>query len=102
MPVPRLAKRANLLPLLLLLSFSVWILNSLSKSWFGGRYSGSLGWICLAVFIATIVLYPLPIMWMKRRAVAAATRATMTKRCGSAANGFGQRPMAPNFKDGSC
>jgi hypothetical protein len=38
------------------------------------RYSGSLGWICLAVFVAAILLYPLPIMWMKRRAIAAARR----------------------------
>jgi tetratricopeptide (TPR) repeat protein len=73
MSLPRSGKRGSILTLVLLISIFVWILNSLSKGGLGTQYGGSLGWICLAVFIAAILLYPLPIMWMKRRAVAAAT-----------------------------
>lgn len=73
MSLIRSGKRANVLPFVLLLSFSVWILNSLSKDWFGPHHGGSLGWVFLATLIAGILLYPLPIMWMKRQAVASAT-----------------------------
>jgi tetratricopeptide (TPR) repeat protein len=66
-------KRGNIWSFLLMLSVAVWILNSLSKGWFGTQHSGSLGWILLAVFIAGILLYPLPFMRMKRKAVASAT-----------------------------
>ena len=72
MSLTRSGKRGNILSLVLVLSFSVWILNSLSKDWFG-THGGSLGWKFLAVFIAAILLYPLPIMRMKRKAVASAT-----------------------------
>jgi tetratricopeptide (TPR) repeat protein len=69
----RSGKQADLWTFGLLLALSVWILNSLSKDWFGTQHGGSLGWICLAVLIAGILLYPLPLMWMKRKAVAAVT-----------------------------
>lgn len=70
----RSGKRGNIWSFLLLLSVAVWILNSLSKGWFGTQHSGSLGWILLAVFTAAILLHPLPIMRMKRKAVALATQ----------------------------
>jgi hypothetical protein len=73
MSLTRSDKRGNILSFVLLLSFAVWILNSLSKDWFGTQHGGSLGWIFLAAFIAAILLYPLPIMRMKRKAVASAT-----------------------------
>lgn len=57
---------------LLLLSYIAWILNSLSKGWLGAHHSGSLRWLFLIAPIAAILLYPLPIMWMKRKAIAAA------------------------------
>src|ERR1700733_5571005 len=66
-------KQGNIWSFLLMLSVAVWILNSLSKGWFGTQHRGSLGWILLAVFIVGILLYPLPLMWMKRKAVASAT-----------------------------
>jgi tetratricopeptide (TPR) repeat protein len=69
----RSGKRGSILSFVLLLSFSVWILNSFSKDWFGTQHGGSLGWIFLAALIAAILLYPLPIMRMKRKAVASAT-----------------------------
>jgi tetratricopeptide (TPR) repeat protein len=67
-------KRGNIFSFLLVLSFSVWGLNSISKDWLGTRHGGVLGWILLAVFIAAMLLYPLPIMRMKRKAIASATR----------------------------
>ncbi len=73
MSLTRSGKRGNILSFVLLLSLSVWILNSLSKDWFGTQHGGSLGWIFLAALIAAILLYPLPIMRMKRKAVASAT-----------------------------
>jgi tetratricopeptide (TPR) repeat protein len=73
MTVTQSGKRGNILPFVLLLSFAVWILNSLSQDWFGTQFRGSLGWVCLAILIAGILLYPFPIMWMKRKAVALAT-----------------------------
>ena len=60
--------------LALVLAFLVWILNSFSKGWFGSHHGGSLGWIVLAAVVVAILLYPLPLMWMKRKAVALATR----------------------------
>jgi len=66
--------RGNLWWLVLLLSLSVWVLNSLSKNWLGPRHGGLLGWTCLAVFIGAILLSPLPLMLMKRKAVRLATQ----------------------------
>jgi len=60
--------------LALVLAFLVWILNSFSKGWFGSHHGGPLGWIVLAAVVVAILLYPLPLMWMKRKAVALATR----------------------------
>ena len=73
MAVTQSGKWGNILPFALLVSFAVWILNSVSQDWFGTQFRGSLGWVCLAVLIAGILLYPLPIMWMKRKAIALAT-----------------------------
>ena len=60
--------------LALVLAFLVWILNSLSKDWFGAQHGGSLGWIVLAAVIVAMLLYPLPLIRMKREAVASATQ----------------------------
>lgn len=73
MSLTQSGKRGNILFLVLVLSFSVWILTSLSKNWFGLQHGGSLGWEFLTAFIAAILLYPLPIMRMKQKAVASAT-----------------------------
>jgi hypothetical protein len=69
----RTRKWGDILSSVLLLSFSVWIGNSLLRDWFGPQHGGSLRWLLLIAFIAAILLYPLPIMRMKRKAVALAT-----------------------------
>jgi tetratricopeptide (TPR) repeat protein len=73
MALTQSGKRGNIWSFLLVLLVAAWILNSLSKGWFSAHFRGSLGWICLAVLIAGILLYPLPIMWMKRKAISSTT-----------------------------
>jgi tetratricopeptide (TPR) repeat protein len=65
----RSGKLGSILSSVLLLSFSLWIMNSLFKDWFGAQHGGSLLWRFGIVFVAAILLYPLPIMRMKRKAV---------------------------------
>jgi len=69
----RSGKLGSILSSVLLLSFSLWIMNSLFKDWFGAQHGGSLRPLFLIVFVAGILLYPLPIMHMKRKAVRLAT-----------------------------
>jgi hypothetical protein len=70
----RSGKWGNILSSVLLLSFTAWIMNALFKDWFGTQHGGSLRSLCLIVIVAAILLYPLPIMRMKRKAVALATQ----------------------------
>lgn len=62
-------KWRNILSSILLLSFSAWIINALLKDWFGSEHGGSVRWLILIALIAAVLLYPLPIMRMKRKAV---------------------------------
>ena len=54
----RSGKWGNIFSVVLLLSFSVWIMNSLLKDWFDAQHSGSLRWLFLIAFIAAILLTP--------------------------------------------
>lgn len=65
----KLGKRANMLSSVLLLSITIWIANALLKNWFSLNRDGSLRWLILSAAGAAILLYPLPIMRMKRKAV---------------------------------
>ena len=53
----------------LLLSFSAWTANVLLKDWFGAKRDESFRGLILIALIAAVLLYPLPIMRMKRKAV---------------------------------
>jgi tetratricopeptide (TPR) repeat protein len=70
---PQFGKPRTILPFVLVLSFLVWFLNSVSNGWFGLQH-GRFGWIFLGLFVAGIMLYPLPLMRMKRKAIAAVTQ----------------------------
>jgi len=59
---------------LALLSFSVYMLNSILTDRLDSKGAGSIRWICLIAFVAAILVAPLPIMLMKRRVVKLATQ----------------------------
>jgi hypothetical protein len=64
----RFGKLGNIISSVLLLLLSLWIMNALLKDWFANQNSGSARWTMSIVFVAGILLYPLPIMYMKRKA----------------------------------
>jgi tetratricopeptide (TPR) repeat protein len=70
----RLGKWGTLLGIMLGLPFSIFVSNALLNDWFNGGHSGLLRWLFWIAPVALILLYPLPIMWMKRRAVASVNR----------------------------
>jgi tetratricopeptide (TPR) repeat protein len=59
---------------LLLLSFTLWIMNALITGWVQTGRGGVVRWLVLLSPIAFILLYPLPIMRMRRKADALAAR----------------------------
>lgn len=65
----RLGKLGNVLVILLGIPFCVFVANALFNDWFGPEHNTWLRWLFWAVPIAAILLYPLPIMRMKRKAV---------------------------------
>jgi len=69
----RFGKLGNIISSVLLLLLSLWIMNALLKDWFANQNSGSARWTMSIVFVAGILLYPLPIMYMKRKAARLAT-----------------------------
>jgi tetratricopeptide (TPR) repeat protein len=66
----RLGKFGNVLSIFLAVPFSVYVWNALLSDWFGSGRGGLAPWLIGIVPIAAILLYPLPIMRMKREAVA--------------------------------
>lgn len=56
------------------LSFTAWVMSLLLKDWFGAQHGETLRWLCLIGFIAAVLLYPLPIMRLKRKAVRLASQ----------------------------
>lgn len=75
----RLGKWGTVLGILIGLPFSIFVSNALLNDWFKGGHSNFLRWLFWLAPIALILLYPLPIMWMKRRAVAAAAQGDYEK-----------------------
>jgi hypothetical protein len=70
----RLGKWGTVLGILIGLPFAIFVSHALLNDWFNGGHSEILRWLSWIAPVAFILLYPLPIMWMKRRAVAAAAQ----------------------------
>lgn len=98
MSISNSGKSRTILPFLLLLTVSVWVLNSLSKGWFGPQSGGALGWILLAAFVTGILLYPIPIMRMKQKAIAAATLGDYEEALRISRKWLGTATYGPKFQ----
>ncbi len=70
----RLGKTGTAFGVAIGLPFSIFVSHALLNDWFNGGHSELLRWLFWIAPVALILLYPLPIMWMKRRAVAAAAQ----------------------------
>jgi tetratricopeptide (TPR) repeat protein len=70
----RLGKWGTVFGVALGLPFSIFVSNALLNDWFKRGHSDLLRWLFWIAPVALILLYPLPIMWMKRRAVASVTQ----------------------------